>query len=39
MDHSEKPPVLKSWRHWYWLVLGVLALQIIVFYLVTVSFA
>jgi hypothetical protein len=35
----EKPPVFKSWKHWYVLVLGVLVLQIILYYWLTRSFA
>jgi hypothetical protein len=35
---EDKPPVFKSWRGWYWLVLGVLAVQIILFYWLTNSF-
>ena len=29
MQQEEQPPVFKSWRHWYWLVLSVLAVQIV----------
>lgn len=36
---SEKPPVFKSWKRWYVLVLGVLVLQIILYYWLTRSFA
>ena len=38
-EHSNlednKPPVLGSWRNLYWLVLGALALQIIIYYGIT----
>ncbi|UYZ61020.1 hypothetical protein [Hymenobacter latericus] len=31
-SHSDnKPPLLPSWRAWYWLVLGALAAEIAVF--------
>jgi hypothetical protein len=36
---NEKPPAFKSWSQWYWLVLGVLLLQIIIYYSLTMSFA
>jgi hypothetical protein len=36
--HEEKPPVFKSWRGWYWVVLGALALQILFYYWLTNSF-
>jgi hypothetical protein len=35
---EDKPPGFKSWRGWYWLVLGVLAIQIILYYWLTNSF-
>jgi hypothetical protein len=34
-DEMEQPPVFKSWRHMYWLVLASLAVQILVFYGIT----
>jgi hypothetical protein len=34
-----KPPLFKFWRHWYMLVIGVLVLQIILYYWLTRSFA
>lgn len=36
---DEEPPVFKSWNGWYWLVVLVLALQILAFYLITRSFS
>jgi hypothetical protein len=40
MPHQEeKPPVFHSWKGWYWLVMAVAALQIIVYFLITQSFA
>ena len=35
----DSPPVFKSWRTWYWLVLIVLLLQIILYSWITASFA
>jgi hypothetical protein len=34
-----KPPVFKSWQHWYWLVIGVMMAQIILYYWLTRTFA
>jgi hypothetical protein len=40
MENTEnKPPLFDSWRSWYWLLLAVLALQIILFSWLTFSFA
>jgi hypothetical protein len=39
MEQNEKPPVFPSWRGWYTLVLGVLLVQIILYYLITQSFS
>jgi hypothetical protein len=36
---EEEPPVFSSWNSWYWLVLGVMAVQVIVFALLTLSFS
>lgn len=36
-DEQEKPPVFKSWSGWYWLVAGVLLIQIIIYYTITIS--
>lgn len=38
MNDSEKVPVFKSWKGWYWLLAIVLVVQITLFYLLTVSF-
>ncbi len=35
---QEKPPVFKSWKGWYWLLMAVLAIQIIVYLIITQSF-
>ncbi len=39
MNEIERPPVFKQWRHWYWLVLGTMALQVILYALLTLSFS
>jgi hypothetical protein len=39
MSESEIPPVFKKWSHWYWLLIGVLMLQIILYYWLTNTFA
>jgi len=36
---EEKIPVFKSWRQWYLLVLSVLAVQVVVYYLITVAYS
>lgn len=36
---QEKPPVFKSWKGWYWLLMAVLAIQIIVYLMITQSFS
>jgi hypothetical protein len=35
---EEKPPVFTSWNNWYWLVLAVMAFQVVLFYFLTQSF-
>ncbi len=35
---DEKPPVFKSWNSWYWLVMGVLVFQILLYLFITQSF-
>jgi hypothetical protein len=35
---EERPPVFNSWNSWYWLVLGVMALQVVLFTFLTNSF-
>lgn len=47
MDHKQSqadgsrdhPPVFKSWRGWYLLVIGFLLLLIILFYLLTKTYS
>ncbi|WP_262899472.1 hypothetical protein [Chryseosolibacter histidini] len=36
---EDKPPVFASWRSWYTLVLGVLVIQMLLYYWLTRSFA
>lgn len=35
---NEKPPILGSWKNLYFLLTGALILQIILYYLITISF-
>jgi hypothetical protein len=37
--NQEEPPIFKSWSRWYWLVLGALLVQIILYYVITMAFA
>jgi hypothetical protein len=37
--NNEKPPVFSRWSGWYWLVMSFLLLQIVLYYLITNSFA
>ncbi len=39
METEEKPPVFNSWKGWYWLVMLVLAAQVLLYFLITRSFA
>ncbi len=40
MKHqNDKPPLLKTWKHWYILVVVFLLLLISVFYLITKTFS
>lgn len=36
---QEQPPLFKKWSTWYWIVLGALAAQIVLYYIITASFA
>lgn len=36
---EEKPPVFNSWRTWYWLVLAVMLAQVVIYFVITKSFA
>jgi hypothetical protein len=35
---QDQPPVFKNWSSWYWLVLGITALQFIIYYFITAAF-
>lgn len=37
ISEEDKPPVFRNWSGWYWLVTGFLVLQIIVYYILTVT--
>lgn len=36
---EEKPPLFQSWSTWYWLVLGAMMVQVIIYFLISQSFA
>lgn len=36
---EEKPPVFSNWNTWYWIVLGVMLVQVIVYFWISKSFA
>jgi len=31
MTDEQKPPLFKNWSSWYWIVLGVMLAQVIIF--------
>jgi len=35
---DDKPPIFTTWRQWYWILIGVLVLQVVVYYWLTQSF-
>ena len=37
--HEEKPPVFRSWKGWYWLVWFTMIAQVIIYLIITRSFA
>ncbi len=37
-DHS-KPPVFSRWSSWYWLVIGVMVAQLVIYMIITLSFS
>lgn len=39
MSEDQKPPLFKTWNSWYWLVLGVMAAQVILFFWLTQVFS
>ena len=38
-DQKDKPPLFDNWRQWYLLVAGFLLVLILIFYLITKTFA
>lgn len=38
-EENDKPPLFRSWRYWYLLVLGFLLLQVVLYTLLTQSYA
>ena len=36
---NEKPPVFRSWKEWYWLVLALIVVQIALYLFITYSFS
>lgn len=36
---EEKPPLFQSWSYWYWLVLGVMIVQVIIYFMISNSFS
>lgn len=36
---DQKPPVFKTWSAWYWLILGIMLFQVILFFWLTRSFS
>jgi hypothetical protein len=38
-NEDEKPPVFNSWKGWYTLILSVLAIQIILYFVLTRIYA
>jgi len=36
---GEKPPVFSRWRSWYWLVMLVMAAQVILYLFITQSYS
>lgn len=39
MSDNETPPIFSSWKQWYWLVLGALVVQVVLYFWLTRSFA
>jgi len=37
-EEIDQPPVFAKWRNWYWLVMMVLAVQILIYLFITNSF-
>ncbi len=36
---EDRPPLFRSWKSWYKLVLAVMLIQVAVFFLITISFS
>lgn len=36
---NERPPVFSRWSGWYWLVMGVMAVQVVIYLIITYSFS
>jgi hypothetical protein len=36
---KEKPPLFQSWNTWYWLVLGAMIIQVIIYFLISNSYS
>jgi hypothetical protein len=39
MSDDQKPPLFKSWKSWYIIVLGVLVVQFILYVIITKTFS
>jgi hypothetical protein len=39
IQDDNRPPVFPKWRHWYWLVAGLLLLQVILYHYFTRVFS
>jgi hypothetical protein len=39
MTDEQKPPLFKNWSTWYWIVMGVMILQVVLFSWLTQLFA
>jgi len=38
-ESEERPPVFHSWKGWYGVVISVLVLQLLLYFLITTTFA
>jgi hypothetical protein len=36
---NEQPPLFQKWSAWYWVVLGVLIFQVVLYSIITYAFA
>jgi hypothetical protein len=36
---DEKPPLFETWKTWYWLILGFMFLQVIIYFWISNSFS